>query len=181
MGRRQVLGVAVLLACATLSGCGQRDQSFRGEPVPMAVKADPQRRQVTPSWSLVVEPIFHQEEHQQGTILFARDRTIWVNSWQTPRGQNRAKTLAWLKEQASPDRRDLLEKADGDVTRFAYLLREVEDGRPRLAVYAFAVTDTGYLQLAIYFADEGHLDWASQVARSAELHYAAEGPATVRK
>ncbi|MEQ8785907.1 MAG: hypothetical protein RIC55_06395 [Pirellulaceae bacterium] len=143
----------------------------------LAVESAMPRRQVAPSWSIAVEPTFKQEERAEGTVLAARGRTIWVNSWQTPPENDRAQTVAWLKEQSSPDRRDLFEEVDGEVVRLAYLLREVQGGRPRIAVYAYAVGDGGYLQLAMYFQDEKYLDWALRVARSVQAEGGPSDPA----
>lgn len=126
------------------------------------------RRQVTPKWSIELEPVFRREEHRDGISLAAPGRTIWVDGWRTPDENDRDTTLAWLKEQANPGRRELFEEQSDGVARFGYLLREIDAGKPRWAVYAYAIDDDGYLQLAIYFADEQDLDWATRVARSAQ-------------
>ena len=162
---KRATAVVLVALLAAAVGCYNRPQD------PLASKAGKTkakviRQSVAPGWTLAVELSFRMATEGDSRVLYARGRTIWVTAW-TKQGDNmKAETLAFIKQQASSARQDVFEYDDGAIARYAYLLQET-DAEAQYGLHAYAITDGGYLQLAIYYNDDAHGEWADRVARSA--------------
>jgi hypothetical protein len=123
-------------------------------------------RRITEHWSVGVDDSF-QRRVEDGSLVFWRPgQTVWINCWGNGRTPTRREAIALIKEEASPERKDLFEDEDGAVYRYGYLLVERNGRKKQYAVYAFAVVEGEYVQLAAYFDKPADQSWAEAVARS---------------
>ncbi|RLS43157.1 MAG: hypothetical protein DWH81_03025 [Planctomycetota bacterium] len=123
-------------------------------------------RRITENWLIDMDTTY-ETWVEDGSLAFAKPgRTIWIDCWGDGDEPSKSEIVALIKSEASPDRDDLFEADEGEVYRYAYRLVEFEDGGRRFAVYAFAVVEGNYLQVAIYFDDPQDKPWGESLARS---------------
>ncbi len=121
---------------------------------------------ITDSWLIDIDSTWERFV-EEGSLVFAMEgRTIWIDCWGDGDEPSQSEIIETIKSEASPDRDDLFELWEGEVFKYAYRLVEFEDGQRRFAVYAFAVVEGNYLQVAIYFDGPQDKPWAEKFARS---------------
>ena len=131
-------------------------------------------RRITENWCVDLDSTY-ESWVEDGSLAFAKaGRTIWIDCWGDGDEPSKGEIIALVKSEASPDKDDLFETDEDDVYKYAYRLVEFEDGARRFAVYAFAVVEGSYLQVAIYFDDPKDKPWSEAFARS--LEYAPIDP-----
>jgi len=126
-------------------------------------------RRITENWCVDLDSTY-ESWVEDGSLAFAKaGRTIWIDCWGDGDEPSKGEIIALVKSEASPDKDDLFETDEDDVYKYAYRLVEFEDGARRFAVYAFAVVEGSYLQVAIYFDDPKDKPWSEAFARSLEF------------
>lgn len=125
-------------------------------------------RRITENWCVDIDTTY-ENWVEEGSLAFAKPgRTIWIDCWGDGDEPSKGEIIALIKSEASPDRDDLFEADEGELYKYAYRLVEFEEGVRRFAVYAFAVVEGSYLQVAIYFDDPKDKPWSEALARSIE-------------
>ena len=105
-------------------------------------------------------------------VLWRPGLTLFFTAWGIDRGESRSSRLEWIRKQASPDAYDFEVTEEAGLAKLTYRLREIAaDGREP-ALYAFAVSDVGHLQMAAYFDEPAHLEVARQVLRNTKASIA---------
>jgi len=131
-------------------------------------------RRITENWCVDIDSTY-ETWVEDGSLAFAKaGRTIWIDCWGDGDEPSKGEIVTLVKSEASPDKDDLFETDEDEVYKYAYRLVEFEDGARRFAVYAFAVVEGSYLQVAIYFDDPKDKPWSEAFARS--LEYAPIDP-----
>lgn len=132
----------------------------------MASGKDTPMRRITENWLIDLDSSY-ESWVEDGSLAFAQPgRTIWIDCWGDGDEPTKGEIVSLVKSEASPDRDDLFEVDEAGVYKYAYRLVEFEDGARRFAVYAFAVVEGNYLQVAIYFDDPRDKPWGEALAKS---------------
>ena len=131
-------------------------------------------RRITENWLIDVDKTYESWVEEDSLVFAKAGRTIWIDCWGDGDEPSRQEIIDLIKTEASPDRDDLFETDEGGVYKYAYRLVEFEDGGRRFAVYAFAVVEGNYLQVAIYFDDPQDKPWGEAFARAIEYSPLAE-------
>ncbi len=126
-------------------------------------------RRITEHWSAEVDNSFRSRVDNGSKVFWKPGRTIWIDVYDTQKRESVDQTLKKLKASASKERKDIFDFKDGQIHRFAYLLREVTDGKATDAVYSHSIVPTEYMLMAIYFDKAEDKEWASALAKSAQF------------
>jgi len=132
-------------------------------------------QELTEEWALTLPQPMARRLEDENLVFWSPGFTAWIAAWgDGDRQQKRARRLRDLKREADPEGRVVRDKDDGDVAYFAYRLREPGPEGVIDSVTAFAVSDTGHLQLSIYFDDKA--DEAKALALIDSIRYAGADP-----
>jgi len=123
-------------------------------------------RKITEDWSVDIDDSFQRRIEDESLVFWKPGQSVWINCWGDGTHPSKAEALANVREDADPQRRQVLDEEDGDIYRFIYALTEQQDNKVRYAAYSFAVIEGQYLQMAIYFDSLDDRAWALSVARS---------------
>lgn len=107
------------------------------------------RHGLTKNWMLVLPDKYARRVEDGSLVLWRPGITLWINAWSNDRGESRDARLAAMTSDISADARDIQKTTADGVLRYSYFL--TEEGQA--ALYAFAFSDPGQLQIAIYFDD----------------------------
>ncbi len=118
---------------------------------------------VNAEWSIHLPEKFARRVEDGSLVLWRPGLTIWLTQWNNDHGISQAERLAKIKAAAYPNRFAERETNTDNVTRFSYRLRDESEDGPVDAVYGFIISDTGQLQLAVYFDDRADEEKARQL------------------
>jgi hypothetical protein len=121
---------------------------------------------LTAAWSIHLPERFARRVEEGQLVLWRPGLTIWLTAWNNDHDESQASRLAAFKKSASPERFAESESAAGNLTRLSYRLRDENDDGPVESLYGFVLSDTGHLQLAIYFDDPKEEPAARQLVES---------------
>jgi hypothetical protein len=124
---------------------------------------------LTTSWSIHLTAQFARRVENGSLVLWRPGLTIWLAAWGNDSCQTQAERLAWIKDEASPDRFDVRESAGRGITRFSYRLRDENEDGPVESLNGYVIGDDGHLQLSVYFDDEADAVEAQQLVDSVAL------------
>jgi hypothetical protein len=134
--------------------------------------------QMTDEWSVTL-PLPLNRRFEEGSLVMWRPRlTFWINVWGNDNNETADERLAWILEEAQPERRDeRVERADG-IVRLTYEL-PVEDPEHNPAWYtsisAYVFSDQGHVQISAYCDDGAALQNGYDVIRSVRLDADVKG------
>lgn len=122
--------------------------------------------QMTKNWCVTLPGEFNRRIEEGDLVIWRPGMTIWTAVWGNDENKSKEECLSWIKEDISEDAFDISELRENDLLRFKYrLIEESEDERVP-AFYCFAVGDSGYVQMAIYFDVEEELENAEFIWKS---------------
>lgn len=124
--------------------------------------------QMTDMWSVVLPGEFNRRIEDGDLVIWRPGITIWTAIWGNDNNLPADKRLIELKQDISDDAFDIEEDVTGSILRFRYRLVEDSDDDRIPAYYCFAVGNSGYVQMAIYFDDENDLSVAESIWKSLE-------------
>lgn len=138
------------------------DPPHRGKWPPPGFPLVEGRYALTKQWMLVLPAPYARRVEDGSLVLWRPGITLWINAWGNDRKESQAARLASMTSQISSSARDVTQSIVDGVLRFTYLLSE--DGPE--ALYAFAFSDAGHLQMAIYFDAPSDAAVALEIAQS---------------
>ena len=161
----------LLIVALVVFGCGDMKNSSRvdnGDS--MSLSPDypvvQGRYQMTGEWSVDLPSKFNRR-FEEGSLVFWRPGfTIWTNIYGSDNSLGAEERLQGIRDDSSPNSFDELTEFDSNIARYSYRLSEDgSDGRLP-AFYCFAVADSGYVMMAIYFDRVDDIDDALKIWRS---------------
>jgi hypothetical protein len=112
---------------------------------------------------MLVLPEQYARRIEDGSLVLWRPGiTLWITAWGNDRGESQASRVAAMTSDISTSARDIAKTIVDGVTRISYRLTEAGQD----ALYAFAFSDPGHLQMAIYFDDAADAATALAIAQS---------------
>jgi hypothetical protein len=90
---------------------------------------------------------------------------VWIIVWNNDKKQSSQERCKAIREDVSPEAFELEEFSDGPIRRFAYRLTEKREKGVVHALYGFAFSDDGHVQMSVYFDAERDLDIAKAMWR----------------
>jgi len=124
---------------------------------------------LTPRWTIHLPEQFARRVEEGSLVLWRPGLTVWLVAWGNDNNETQAERLAWIKNEASPDRFDEHEAVQGGVTRFSYRLRDESEDGPVESLNGYIIGDDGHLQLSVYFDDLGDAAEAQRLVDSVAL------------
>lgn len=126
--------------------------------------------ELTAHWLLTTpEPMNFRIDQDAGSsraVFWRPGLTAMLTPWGNPRSDTSAERLQQVRGHVSPHGFDHAEWSENDVHYLTYRLAEgAEDGRLP-ALYGFAVSSAGHVQLAVYFDSGDDLASAQALVRS---------------
>ena len=121
---------------------------------------------LTETWSIRLPEPFARRIEDGSLVLWRQGLTIWLSVWGNDNNESQSERLEWIKREASPDRYSEKESISDGLTRYSYRLRDENDDGPLEALYGFAISDDGHLQLSVYFDDVADEISANQLVGS---------------
>ncbi|MEO7091888.1 MAG: DUF2185 domain-containing protein [Polyangiales bacterium] len=138
------------------------DAPYRGKWPPPGFPIVEGRFALSKNWMLALPEQYARRVEDGSLVLWRPGITLWINAWGNDRGESQAARLAAMTAGISTSAREIQQGIADRVTRFSYLL--TEDNQD--ALYAFAFSDAGHLQMAIYFDDPADASTARAIALS---------------
>ena len=138
------------------------DPPFRGNWPPPGFPIARGRHALTKNWMLVLPDDYARRIEDGSLVLWRPGITLWINAWGNDRGESQAARLAAMTSDISKSAREIEKSTADGVLRFSYFL--TEEGQD--ALYAFAFSDPGHLQMAIYFDDPSDAATVRTIAQS---------------
>lgn len=126
------------------------------------------RYQMTREWSVQLPGQFNRRFEEGELVIWKPGFTIWTAVWGNDNDESVEERIKWLKEDMSSDAFDVQYNHDRTLRRMCYRLTENRDGQTIHALYAFAVGDSGHVQMGIYLDDEMDLEDAKSIWLSLE-------------
>lgn len=114
-------------------------------------------RQLTKSWWARYPVPLNSRIEAGNLVLWRSGLTLFVATWDNPKGESREERLNWIRSDVSTNAFDSKTKRDGELIRFSYRLEERSGDSRRPALYAFVIADHGHVQVAAYFDAETDL------------------------
>jgi hypothetical protein len=127
-------------------------------------------RHITEQWWIDIDRSFQSRIEEESLVFWNSTHTVWLNCWGDGNSPSKQEAVAFIKEDASSDKQERFAFDDGNVYRYGYVLdEEDDDGEVQQSLYAFAVAEGEYLQIAVYY-DNPAEDYAlaEEIALSAE-------------
>jgi hypothetical protein len=121
---------------------------------------------LTSTWSIHLPEPFARRLEDRSLVLWRPGLTIWLTAWNNDHGQSRTERLARIKEVSSAKRFEEHEGETDRLTRYRYRLLDENDDGPVESLYAFIISDSGHLQLSVYFDDPADASKARQLVDS---------------
>jgi hypothetical protein len=146
-------------------------------PEQVASPPKPERRKLTPDWSIEIEPTF-QGRMVEGVLQLVDPgpptRTIWLSIWGVP-PTGTGGVLDEIRTGANPAALERYDEMGADRTehRFATWYPETVEGRKQWALYAYTLRPEGYAQAAFIVDDPAALGWALNAWRSLRFRSAS--------
>jgi hypothetical protein len=128
-------------------------------------------RQLTEHWWITIDPSFQSRIEDESLVFWNDTHTVWLNCWGDGKKPTKQDSIEFIKEDANDDGKLRFEHDKDGVYRIGYTLNEEdEDGEMQESLYAFAVTEGEYMQIAVYY-DHPSEDYAlaEQIALSVEF------------
>jgi hypothetical protein len=127
------------------------------------------RFRLTREWELDLPGKFNRRMEDGDMVLWRPGLTFWIAVWGPEAGKTPEQTLAWILEDASPDRID--EKVDraGDLVRLTYRLQEEDPERTPAnytSISGYVIGSSGHVQITAYSDDAGAIRTGEQVIGS---------------
>jgi hypothetical protein len=124
---------------------------------------------LTREWALDLPGKFNRRIEDSNMVLWRPGLTFWIAVWGPEAGKTPEETLAWILEDASPDRID--EKVDraGDLLRLTYRLDEEDPERTPpnyTSISGYVIAPSGHVQITAYSDDAGATSTGEQVIGS---------------
>ncbi|MEW4455998.1 DUF2185 domain-containing protein [Bremerella sp. JC817] len=116
---------------------------------------------LTDHWSIHLSHV-HKQRMEDGAMVLWRPRfTIWINAWNNDQHQSiEARKLHFAKS-ADPNKYDEREQQTDDGRLiYSYRLREEASDERVAALYGFVFSDSGHVQLSLYFNEESDAEIA---------------------
>jgi hypothetical protein len=126
------------------------------------------RYPLTAEWSIHLPEKFARRVEDGSLVLWRPGLTIWLAAWGNDRRESREVRLAWVKQEASPQRYAESESEADGITRYSYRLRDKNEDGPVESVSGYIFSDDGHLQLAVYFDDPNDESKARRIVDSVE-------------
>jgi hypothetical protein len=117
---------------------------------------------LTKEWTLTLPDRYARRIEDGSLVLWRPGITVWINAWSNDKGEPQAKRVAELEKSAPRGAREMREEARDGATQVTYRL--TEDETESLTV--LTVSDTGQLQMSIYFDHDGDIETARMIAAS---------------
>lgn len=121
-------------------------------------------RQITKNWFVNIDSSFQRRVEDGSLVFWQPGKTVWINCWGDGNRPTKLEAIQAIRQEAAPNRRQILDGEDGEMFRFVYALTETEGGTTRYAAYSFTLVEDEYLQMAVYFDSLGDRQWALDVA-----------------
>lgn len=169
---------AILASTVLLAGCGPGASSKTAESQGRTTQ-DPgtanfivveDERRLSNGWSIRLPGKFRQRLEDDTLIFWRKGLTVHVLVWKNDAMESEAQRLSWIKKQTSPEGFEVQELQDGKLLRYAYRLTEKRNEGTVHALYGYAIGQTGYVQMAVYFDREPELDTARSIWRGITEH-----------
>ena len=169
---RFLLSITCLLICICTSACD------RSEEIPVTketkkAESEPElnpkfpivegKYQMTEDWSISLPGKFNRRFEDGSLVIWRPGITAWIVIWGNDDKESAQERLKAIRTDIDPAAFDFEEKADGSILRFAYRLNEKRDGAVVYALYSFAFSETGHVQMAVYFDSESDLETAKSM------------------
>jgi len=122
--------------------------------------------QMTKRWSITLPGKFNRRFEDKNLVIWRPGITAWIVIWNNDKKQSSQERCKAIRKDISPQAFELEEINDGPVLRFAYRLTEKGEEGVVHALYSFAFSEDGHVQMAVYFDAESDLDIAKQMWRS---------------
>ncbi|WP_281544830.1 hypothetical protein [Grimontia sp. SpTr1] len=107
--------------------------------------------QMTSDWGVFLAEKYNRRIEDSDLVLWRPGMTIWVSIWENDDGKSQEELLSWIKEGTSKDAFEESVYTNESVTFYSYSLSETTDDERQPAFYCFALSNTSYVQMAIYY------------------------------
>ena len=122
--------------------------------------------QMTKEWRVNLPGDFNRRVEDGDLVIWRPGFTMWISAWGNDDNKTQQQRLSWIKEDISENAFDLIELNENNLLKISYRLNEESDDERVAAYYCFAVSNSGYVQMAIYFDSKDDLDIAESIWRS---------------
>lgn len=112
------------------------------------------RYDMTPAWSIALPLPFNRRFEDGSLVLWRPGITAWIIVWGNDHGESVEARMQALKARRAPEAFDERSFTDAGVGYQCYRLHEPADDRRVAAAYAFAFSQQGHVQMAVYFESE---------------------------
>ncbi len=127
------------------------------------------RYRLTRDYDLDLPGRFNRRIEDGSMVLWHPGLTFWIAVWGRKDNQTAEETLAWILEDASPERTDELVEREGNIIRFTYRLNEEDPERKPgryVAISGYVISPLGHVQITAYCDDEQSETVGESVIRS---------------
>jgi hypothetical protein len=123
--------------------------------------------QLTNEWSITLPGQFNRRIEEGDLVIWRPGLTIWLVVWDNDDNETKEERLNWLQSEMSPGAFDIQKETD-QLLRLGYRLKEDSDDERVAGFYGYVIGECGYVQMAVYFGDEGDITVAEALWRSLE-------------
>jgi hypothetical protein len=126
------------------------------------------KHQLTDQWSLHLPAQFARRIEDGSLVLWRPGLTIWLDAFGNDHRTSRTQRLREIRADVSERAQNIRETSGPTLTRLVYRLSDTNAKGTVEAVYAFTFSDTGHLQMAVYFDDLADEATADAIAASVQ-------------
>ena len=114
------------------------------------------RYRLTRDWELDLPAKFNRRIEDGNMVIWRPGLTFWIAIWGPQAAKTPEETLAWILEDASPDRFAERAEHSGDLIRLTYRLKEKDPDRDPtsyVAISGYVIGPSGHVQISAYCDD----------------------------
>ncbi|GAB3245255.1 hypothetical protein [Chitinimonas naiadis] len=126
------------------------------------------RDEMTTEWSIAPSVPFNRRFENSSLVFWRPGITAWILIWDNPKGESVDTRLSALRARRSSEAFDEKESRSQSTSHYSYRLNEEADDKRVAALYAFAFSDVGHVQVSVYFDKEADLSIAEALCMSIE-------------
>ena len=110
--------------------------------------------QLTKEWSIDLPSPHNRRIEDDSLVLWQPGRTAWIIVWGNDHNESIEEKASWLKKDISANSYDLKEEISAKIYLIGYRLKEAESEKITYSYNGFAISNTGHVQISIYFDSE---------------------------
>ena len=123
-------------------------------------------QQLRDDWSINL-PIQFNRRVDDGSLVFWRSGiTVWVNAYGNNNHEKIGDRLQWIRNETSASAKNINIQENATLTKYTYRLEEKRGDHSIFALYSYAISLKGHIQIAIYLDAEQDFQVAQQISSS---------------